>query len=49
MMIGSDGPFSEESPLDQKVEFAVSVSSSEWTSEDGDKPPRAIEVLEEGN
>lgn len=58
-MMGSSGPFFEEGPaelelvplgdLDQKQEFAVSISSSKWISEDGSRPPRAIEVLEEGN
>lgn len=49
MTMGEGGQFSEEGLLDQKVEFAVSVSSLPWAIEDGDKPPRAIEVLEEGN
>lgn len=49
MMMGNDGPFSEESSSYQKAEFAVSISSPQWASEDGNKPPRAIEILEEGN
>ena len=49
MMMGGGAPFSEQGPLEQKVEFAVRVSSPQWAGEDGNKPPRAIEVLEEGN